>query len=315
MAAVSSADRRLRPAPGRPRGGRGRGPRPASKTVRRSRGWSGRSTRRRARSTIAHEAIPGFMPGMTMPFTLKDQAGWTTSGPATRSRGRSGSGPRRRGQGLTTWPLTVTRPGRRSTLDLGRRGPGLPKPPDTLKPGEPVPDFAVTTQDGRTLRLSDLRGEVVVLTFIYTRCPLPEFCPAMDAKFAELARRIAAVPGRAEPGPAALGELRPRARHAGGPGRARRRRRGRGRRSGPSRWPRTRSCARVAGPLGPGLRPGSGEIDHNLRAAVIGPDGRLGAAGGRRGGGAWPRPRSLKAVDRRGRREGLRPGRTRRPRM
>ncbi len=67
-----------------------------------------------------------------------------------------------------------------------------------LEPGEPVPDFAMTTQDGKTLRLSDLRGKVVVLTFIYTRCPLPDFCPLMDGKFAELARTVAAVPGRAE---------------------------------------------------------------------------------------------------------------------
>ena len=48
------------------------------------------------------------------------------------------------------------------------------------------------------MRLSDLRGKVVALTFIYTRCPLPDFCPLMDRKFAELADRIGAVAGRAE---------------------------------------------------------------------------------------------------------------------
>ena len=46
----------------------------------------------------------------------------------------------------------------------------------------------MTTQDGKPLKLSELRGNVVVLTFIYTRCPLPDFCPLMDRKFAELAR-------------------------------------------------------------------------------------------------------------------------------
>ena len=63
--------------------------------------------------------------------------------------------------------------------------------------GEPVPDFTMTNQDGKAVKLSDLRGNVVALTFIYTRCPLPDFCPLMDRKFSELAQRIAAFPGRA----------------------------------------------------------------------------------------------------------------------
>ena len=51
-----------------------------------------------------------------------------------------------------------------------------------LKSGEPVPDFTMTSQDGKAVKLSDLRGNVVVLTFIYTRCPLPDFCPADGQK-------------------------------------------------------------------------------------------------------------------------------------
>ncbi len=61
-----------------------------------------------------------------------------------------------------------------------------------------VPDFTMTTQEGRTLALSELRGKVVVLTFIYTRCPLPDFCPLMDRKIKELAGKVDAMPGRAE---------------------------------------------------------------------------------------------------------------------
>jgi protein SCO1/2 len=70
--------------------------------------------------------------------------------------------------------------------------------PMVLEPGDEVPDFAMTTQDGQTVRLSELRGKVVALTFIYTRCPIPDFCPALDAKFADLASRLATVPARAE---------------------------------------------------------------------------------------------------------------------
>ena len=53
-------------------------------------------------------------------------------------------------------------------------------------------------QDGKTLKLSDLRGNVVALTFIYTRCPLPDFCPLMDRKFARAGRSDRRVP-RAAP--------------------------------------------------------------------------------------------------------------------
>ncbi len=223
--------------------------------------------------TIAHEAIPGFMAAMTMPFTLKDRATLEDVRPGDQVEG----------------PLRVVSSGGEvkdyDLLDLTVTRPSIEPPPPPisvpagsevvlLKLGDPVPDFTVTTQDGRTLRLSELRGEVVALTFIYTRCPLPDFCPAIDLKFADLARRVATAPGRADKirllsvsfdpahdTPAVL------AAHA--------RRRG----ARPPLWTfavaSDEELARVAGPLGLTVAPGSREIAHNLRTAVIGPDGRL----------------------------------------
>ncbi len=210
------------------------------------------------------------MPKMTMPFTVKDKPLLEDVRPGDEVEG----------------PLRVTFDGD-EVKDDRPDGPGRhrarhvePPPfpvgaaPETLKPGELVPDFAVTTQEGRTLRLSDLRGEVVILTFIYTRCPLPEFCPAMDAKFADLARRISAVPA----GPSRVRLLSVSfdpehdtpevlAAHAA--------RRG----AKPPLWTFAvashEELAKVAGPLGLSYVPGTREIDHNLRTAVIGPDGRL----------------------------------------
>src|SRR5262249_57990521 len=96
--------------------------------------------------------------------------------------------------------LVVSRPAPPPALklDLSGGSPGLSPLPKALKPGDPGPDFAMTGQDGRPLRLSDLRGKVVALTFIYTRCPLPDFCPRMDRKFAEASSQAAAVTGRAD---------------------------------------------------------------------------------------------------------------------
>lgn len=61
----------------------------------------------------------------------------------------------------------------------------------TLVPiGAPVPDFTLTNQDGRPVSLSSLRGVVVAATFIYTRCPLPDYCPRMIANLQAVERRF-----------------------------------------------------------------------------------------------------------------------------
>ena len=239
--------------------------------------------------TIAHEAIPGLMPRMTMPFSVKAKAVLDDVRP-----GDEVEGPIRvtyRGanvEDIDLIDLTVTRPAPPPTPSF------LPaaSPPEPLHPGEAVPDFAVTTQTGGTLRLSDLRGEVVVLTFIYTRCPMPEFCPAMDAKFAELARRLSAVPSRAAKVRLLSVSFDPAndtpevlAMHAA--------RRG----AKPPLWTfavaSPEELSRVAGPLGLSYVPGTREIEHNLRAAVIGPDGKLARL---EAGGAWAPADLLKTI-------------------
>jgi protein SCO1/2 len=239
--------------------------------------------------TIAHEAIPGLMPRMTMPFFVKDKALLDDIRP-----GDEVEGPLRvtyRGANIDDIDLvdlTVTRPAPPPTPSFLPAAP----PPETLHPGEIVPDFAVTTQAGGNLRLSDLRGEVVVLTFIYTRCPMPEFCPAMDAKFAELARRLSAVPSRAAKVRLLSVSFDPAhdtpevlAAHAA--------RRG----ATPPLWTfavaSPEELAKVAGPLGLSYVPGTREIEHNLRAAVIGPDGKLARL---EAGGGWTAADLLKTI-------------------
>ena len=221
---------------------------------------------------IAHEEVPGFMAAMTMDFEVSDpilledlRAGDEVEGSLRIDGGRSS---------LTE--LDVTRPALATTLTIDATGGGLAigsarKP---LEPGEPVPDFAMTTQVGEALRLSDLRGKAVALTFVYTRCPLPDACPLLDRKFAEVAGRVAAVPARAE-GVRLLSVSfdpdhdtpRVLAEHAEARG------------ATPPLW--TFAVAdhdelrKVAGALGLLYGPGQGEIMHTLAIALIGPDGAL----------------------------------------
>ena len=59
-------------------------------------------------------------------------------------------------------------------------------PVDVLEPGDEVPDVALLDETGATRRLSEWRGRTLAITFIYTRCPLPDFCPLMDRQFADV---------------------------------------------------------------------------------------------------------------------------------
>jgi protein SCO1/2 len=61
---------------------------------------------------------------------------------------------------------------------------------ELLKPGEAVPGGAFLDQDGRKRSFGDFKGAPLVVTFIYTKCPLPTFCPLMDRHFAAMQKRL-----------------------------------------------------------------------------------------------------------------------------
>lgn len=75
---------------------------------------------------------------------------------------------------------------------------GAPPPSKTEfhmpSPGEEVPNFKLVNQSSRRISLAQYRGKTLILTFIYTRCPYPDFCPRVTGLFAELNRQLAADP-------------------------------------------------------------------------------------------------------------------------
>ena len=125
--------------------------------------------------TVAHGDIPGFMPAMTMDFVVLEKD-------AALLRGVSP------GDEITA---TLVVPDSRYWLeDLVVVKKAAPDPNATpgprareTRPGDAVPDVALVDQDGRPLRLASLRGKALGLTFVYTRCPLPDFCPLMMKRF------------------------------------------------------------------------------------------------------------------------------------
>jgi protein SCO1/2 len=130
-----------------------------------------------ARLTLRHEDIEGFMPAMTMPYPVKDRrllegrkAGELVN--ATLDV-----------QGADAWisRLTVT-----GVAPLPPREPMQA----SLARGDLLPDATFTDQDGRSLRMHDLRGRPIVISFVYTRCPFADFCPAIETRLAAVQRRI-----------------------------------------------------------------------------------------------------------------------------
>jgi len=227
--------------------------------------------------TIDHEAIPGLMDAMKMRFSFKDHAVLDRLEPGDAVQGTLRV--ERENGAVIDYQLrdlAVTRPSPPYRLVEGDRAGNVPMgdQPRRLEIRDVVPDFAMTNQDGKVFKLSDLRGNVVVLTFIYTRCPLPDFCPLMDRKFSELAQHLGNFPGRArsvrlislsfDPDHDTPDILRKHAQIRG---------------AAPPLWSYAVAShdelAKIARPLGLFYGPGKDDIAHNLCTAVIDRAGKL----------------------------------------
>ena len=143
----------------------------------------------RLEASIKHEEIKGFMPAMTMPYKAADarQFEHLTAGD------------------LITATLVVVSNGA-YLKDVKKVGEApLEKAPqavpsassgfELLKPGEVVPNTQFVDQDGKTRDLASFRPSTLVVTFIYTRCPLPTFCPLMDRHFVAIQDKLKTDPG------------------------------------------------------------------------------------------------------------------------
>lgn len=138
---------------------------------------------------IRHEAIPGFMMAMTMPFTARDP----------REVDGLKAGDQVTFRLLVTadesWIDSVERVGAEEPPPFEQGGARIVRDVEPLEPGDLVPDYVFTNQFGRTTRLSDFRGNAVGVTFIFTRCPLPDFCPRMLKNFTAVAEALSSGPG------------------------------------------------------------------------------------------------------------------------
>lgn len=139
----------------------------------------------RTEITVRHDEVKGFMPPMTMPFTIKDPSLLEGLAPGDLISATLV---------LTDEDSYLTAIRKTGTLPPSARSPVSATPAPMLGPGSPVPDLSLTRDDGAAASLADERGKLVVITFVYTRCPLPEFCPRMDRHFKAIQDAVARDP-------------------------------------------------------------------------------------------------------------------------
>lgn len=219
--------------------------------------------------TIKHEDVPGLMPGMTMSFPVAD--------PALLDGREPGE--------LVTATLEVTNALARLKSIVRTGMAPLPEGSNAaamagaiLGVGDPVPDAAFIDQSDARRSIAQWRGSVMVVTFVYARCPLPNFCPLMNQNFAKLQKAIAGDPTLRErvklvtisfdpehDTPAVLAD---EAKRYG---------------ADSAIWTfltgDRATVDRFAAVMGVGLTrtPGTDEIVHNLRTAIVNPQGRIAA--------------------------------------
>ena len=223
---------------------------------------------------IDGDAIPGFMDAMAMSYKVKPSAalkqltpGDSVSADVVVQRDRDPEVP-------PDYWLENVRVIAHADPAPAAAGSALHMP----APGEEVPDFSFTNQNGNHVSLKQYRGNALLVTFIYTRCPFPDFCPRVSSNFAEIYKQLDTNPALAgtrllsisfdpeHDTPKVLRDYGFSVAHTQAPALFK-------------RWefaaPSGADLPQIAGFFALTIKPEGGLITHNLSTAVIGPDGKI----------------------------------------
>ena len=137
---------------------------------------------------IAHEAIAHYMDAMTMPFKVKasgELAGLRTGDKILFCL---------RVTDTESWIDGISKADRAPTG--GSEPTNAPAAPGgATKARHPLLDYAFTNELGQAVRLGDFRGQALAITFFFTRCPIPDYCPRLSKNFEEASQKLSAMPG------------------------------------------------------------------------------------------------------------------------
>jgi protein SCO1/2 len=134
---------------------------------------------------VDHDDIPGFMPAMTMPYPVAKGTDFAAIEPGDRIRARVVV---QSNEKYWLDQITVTDSTQRGLMvSQGKK----------LSAGEVIPDVDLVNQDGKTVHLADFHGKALLLTFVYTRCPIATMCPLTSSLFAAVHRELSQSPEEA----------------------------------------------------------------------------------------------------------------------
>ena len=218
-------------------------------------------------AVIKHETIPGYMDAMTMPFDVKTAHELANVRPGDEIEFRLVV------TGDDSWIERVKKTGRTMALVASNAAP-LVTTNASVAPRHPLMDYAFTNQLGQPVTLSSFRGQALAITFFFTRCPIPEYCPRLSKNFEEACAELKAMPNAPtnwhllsvtiDPEfdtPAALRLYAKRYEHD------------------PKHWsfltgPKDR-IVELARESGIAMQPDQGLLTHNFRTLIVDPDGKL----------------------------------------
>ena len=137
--------------------------------------------RAKKKATVEHEDIAGYMPAMTMEFPVRADWVWDDL---------------KKGADIRADLVVDNAKGEywlENIAIVAAANPNKPAPPvdeSFAQIGNEVPVFTLTNQDGKRISIGDFRGKALAITFIYARCPLPEYCILMSKHFSDLANQL-----------------------------------------------------------------------------------------------------------------------------
>jgi protein SCO1/2 len=138
---------------------------------------------------IKHEAIPDYMPAMTMPFDLKDAnelAGLKPEQPISfRLTVTDTDG----------WVDQIKALGPPQVTETNAAAPSAVRVVRPLNIGEQLPEFHLTNELGQPITATQFKGQALAITFLFTRCPFPTFCPRLANDFADTQDKLLGLQG------------------------------------------------------------------------------------------------------------------------
>jgi protein SCO1/2 len=141
----------------------------------------------RQQATIKHEEIKGFMGAMTMSYKMKDTQQLKDIVPGDLINATLVV--ETNGAFVTDVKKVGQAPLEKAIIDTPASS-GF----ELLKAGDPVPDANFVDQNGKKRQFSTFKGSPLAITFMYTKCPLPDFCPLMDRNFASVQQTLGTDP-------------------------------------------------------------------------------------------------------------------------